>query len=412
MAWLETRGDVFRIRYRFGGKKKFHALQTTDQREAHDALGRFAENMRLIDRGIIAPPPEGADIGVYVISGGKLVERPTQMVQQDRANLAALFDGYLDGYPKSAKEPSTWRIEKIHIAHLRRLLDDRLSLAEVSRKTMQAYIVGRSKDKGKRGKTVSSETIQKEIGTFAAIWNKWGVPQGLVDRPAPTGNLLYPKEKAKPPFQTLVQIQRQVKQRHLSRGEEEEMWQCLFLTLPEVDELLNHVQSRTGPGYVYPMFVLAAHTGARRSEIRRAQIGDFDFETKSVLIRERKKDPDKEETYRTVPMSARLELAMRAWFEVHPGNPLAICTAAGKEIADHRATKIIHQTLAGSKWSVIPGWHCFRHSFISNCVAKGVDQRLIDHWVGHTTDEMRRRYSHLLPQVSQQALLSVFGAMA
>ena len=50
-----------------------------------------------------------------------------------------------------------------------------------------------------------------------------------------------------------------------------------------------------------------------------------------------------------------------------------------------------------------------RHSFISNCAARGVDQRLIDHWVGHTTEAMRRRYSHLLPAVSQTALLSVFG---
>jgi hypothetical protein len=29
------------------------------------------------------------------------------------------------------------------------------------------------------------------------------------------------------------------------------------------------------------------------------------------------------------------------------------------------------------------GWHCFRHSFVSNCSARGVDQRLIDQ-VGRT----------------------------
>ena len=63
----------------------------------------------------------------------------------------------------------------------------------------------------------------------------------------------------------------------------------------------------------------------------------------------------------------------------------------------------------GLKWAVVPGWHCLRHSFISNCAARGVDQRLIDHWVGHTTEAMRRRYSHLLPAVSHAALLTVFG---
>ena len=36
------------------------------------------------------------------------------------------------------------------------------------------------------------------------------------------------------------------------------------------------------------------------------------------------------------------------------------------------------------------------------------DQRLIDAWVGHTTEEMRRRYRHLLPDQSASAIRSVF----
>ena len=43
-------------------------------------------------------------------------------------------------------------------------------------------------------------------------------------------------------------------------------------------------------------------------------------------------------------------------------------------------------------WGVLRGWHCLRHSFISNCAAQGIDQRMLDQWVGHTTEEMRRRW--------------------
>jgi hypothetical protein len=50
-----------------------------------------------------------------------------------------------------------------------------------------------------------------------------------------------------------------------------------------------------------------------------------------------------------------------------------------------------------------------RHSFASNCAARGIDQRLIDRWLGHTTDEMRRRYQHLIPNQEQQAIGAVFG---
>ena len=31
-------------------------------------------------------------------------------------------------------------------------------------------------------------------------------------------------------------------------------------------------------GFIYPMFVFAAHTGARRSEMRRSQIHDIDLD--------------------------------------------------------------------------------------------------------------------------------------
>lgn len=33
MAWLETKGDVYRIRSRYGGTKRLCALQTADRTE-------------------------------------------------------------------------------------------------------------------------------------------------------------------------------------------------------------------------------------------------------------------------------------------------------------------------------------------------------------------------------------------
>jgi hypothetical protein len=91
MAWLEYRGGAFRIRFRYGGKKHYHALRTSSEKEAKDAVARFEENSRLIDRGIIAAPPETADLGVYIISGGKHPTRPTQETRQDRPTLKTLL---------------------------------------------------------------------------------------------------------------------------------------------------------------------------------------------------------------------------------------------------------------------------------------------------------------------------------
>ena len=35
---------------------------------------------------------------------------------------------------------------------------------------------------------------------------------------------------------------------------------------------------------------------------------------------------------------------------------------------------------------------------------------MIDSWVGHQTDAMRRRYTHLFPHVQHAAIAGVFGA--
>ncbi|VTR92872.1 site-specific recombinase : Site-specific recombinase XerD OS=Singulisphaera acidiphila (strain ATCC BAA-1392 / DSM 18658 / VKM B-2454 / MOB10) GN=Sinac_1949 PE=4 SV=1: Phage_integrase [Gemmata massiliana] len=409
MAWLETKGNVFRIRFRYGGTKHLLTLHTSDKKEADESLACFGANLRLIERGIIDPPPAAAEIGRYIISGGKLARRPSETARSERATLGILFDRYLTSFPRAAKEASTWKTETIHIGHLRRLLDVRLPLADVSQKTIQEYIDARTQETGLRKKRISRETVRKELGTFSAIWNKWGVPQGLVSGPPPVTNLTFPKGSAKAPFQTREQIERQIARHKLSLNAQAELWHGLFLTLPEVEELLDHVRAAGRPAYVYPMMMFAAHTGARRSEIRRSLVNDFDFVGKTVMIREKKKDHDKIETYRTVPLSPRLETAMREWFQKHGGGMHTICTPSGRAITDHYATKIMLGAVRRSKWSVISGWHCLRHSFISNCAARGVDQRLIDHWVGHTTEAMRRRYSHLLPAVSQAALFSVFG---
>lgn len=75
------------------------------------------------------------------------------------------------------------------------------------------------------------------------------------------------------------------------------------------------------------------------------------------------------------------------------------------EVHDH-----FKRTLAGSKWDKLKGWHIFRHSFCSNCAAVGVDQRIINAWVGHQTEDMIRRYRHLIPNQQQAAIQQVFGA--
>ena len=82
---------------------------------------------------------------------------------------------------------------------------------------------------------------------------------------------------------------------------------------------------------------------------------------------------------------------------------------AHEPVTRNEATHHFRQSLMDSKWEKVPGWHCLRHSFISILASDGVDQRLIDDYVGHTTEDMRRRYRHLLPETKAKVLKRVFG---
>lgn len=73
------------------------------------------------------------------------------------------------------------------------------------------------------------------------------------------------------------------------------------------------------------------------------------------------------------------------------------------------AHNVFQRGLRLSDWNMLKGWHVFRHSYIRALASKGVDQRIIDDLVGHSTDEQRRRYRHLFPDVKEQAVRDVFG---
>ena len=71
-----------------------------------------------------------------------------------------------------------------------------------------------------------------------------------------------------------------------------ELWKYIFLDEKQVADLLEHVKKTASHPFIYPMFVFAAYTGARRSEICRSMMDDFRFDDDLVMIRERKRRKD------------------------------------------------------------------------------------------------------------------------
>jgi integrase len=290
---------------------------------------------------------------------------------------------------------------------------DSLSLA-----ALQHYVETRSRATGLRGKPLSANTIKKEIATLTTIW-AWALLHEHVDRPLPKKGLRYPKTVERPPFQTIAEAECKIALGGLSEAEIADLWDAVYLTLPEVDELLEQVRTQAMHPFLYPMFAFAAHTGARRSEMRRSQIHDIDLDGKRAVIRERKRIRGRH-SLRLAPLSPFLVDVLRTWFAEHPGSVYTFPIEpdvpksrkrrpAPQALTCEEAGHHFQQALLGSKWEKLRGWHVFRHSFCSNCASAGVDQRMINAWVGHQTEDMVRRYRHLIPDRQQDEIDRVFS---
>lgn len=404
MAWLEKRKDTWHVNFFHGGRHYSRSLKTKIESRAKGFQARLEDNLADVERGRLTVPP-GGDLMTVLLTDGKLDQK---VVVRKELTLGEFLDRYEAELPAGIKEKSTRSTEKIHLHHFRRVIGDKTALGCITTETLQKYVNTRAQEVGRRKQPVSHVTIKKEIGTLASIWNRWASPLALVTGSAPTKNLLYQKTKAKSPFQTLEQVRRQIDRGKLTPVQQRELWDSVYLTLTDIEEMLDHIKNENR-AFLFPMFLFAARTGARRSEMLRSQIDDFDFANKMVRIREKKRDKTKELTFRHVPLSPLLVEMMMGWFAVHPGGTFTFCEQDGEEISGPMANHYFDWALAGTKWERLSGWHVFRHSFASNCAARGIDQRMIDEWMGHQTEEMRRRYRHLFPHQQHAAMSLVFA---
>jgi integrase len=439
MASLQNRNGSYRIFFEFQRKQRVFTIGRVSEDEAKSKGEQVDYLLMRLSQGLLKLPPS-TDIVEFVKHDGTMPAVHEAPVEHGETTLVDLRDRYLETHEASL-EHHTLRGIRRHFRHLSRLLGEGFPIRKLSLADLQGYVDKRTKAKGRRGR-LNPATITKEIVTLRTAWN-WGVRMQIVAGPYPYKGLRYPKSEEKPPYQTRAEIKRQIP--GLTTNKAAELWEALYLTLSEVERLLAHVQEEALHPWIYPMVATAAYTGARKGELLRMRIGDVDFVAGVVSIIERKRVHGRTTT-RRVPLSSTLAMILTAWLRIHPGGSYLFTQAESVERSKKRSHTTGHswkdrpatvkerlvsvkererhgilpltedeagdhlkRTLAGSEWAVVRGWHNFRHSFISACASKGIDQRLIDEWVGHSTEEQRKRFRHLYPSVQADALRSVFG---
>lgn len=414
MASIHHKGEAWHCQFLYHGKRHTFSLGKVAQDEAETKANQVDYLLMRLKQRLLHLPP-GTDIVTFVQFDGKMPEE--EPADGGALTLKQLRDKYLATHRNGSLEQSTLDGIELHFKHLVGTLGERFPMQQLSLGDLQGHVDRRARMKGLRGK-LSPATIRKEIVTLRTAWN-WGVPMGLLTGKFPMRGLRYPRAEEKPPFQTWREIERRIKAGGLTEEQQRELWDSLYLTLPEIEEILRHVRKKAAQPWVYPLFCFAAHTGARRAEMLRSQVSDVDFDGQTVLIHEKKRVKGKT-TSRRVPLTPFLAGVLKEWLKEHPGGPYLFCQSAAVirsktrrsvplPITHDEAHDHFKRALANTKWKVIRGYHIFRHSFISLCASKGTDQRLIDEWTGHCTEEQRKRYRHLFPTTQRQAILSVFG---
>lgn len=403
MASLSRHGDVFHIRFRFRNRSYRRTLKTEAAQDAQGALHVVGKTIHQLRLGLLQVPP-GLDPGDFIVSGGTL--RPTVSLKQ--ATTRELTALYLKAEQQRISE-SFVSSKQTHLNHLLEFLAKRADqpTRDVSEDDLRRY-------RDLRCGKVQETTVNKELVTLKHLY-EWAVAEKYLEQSPAAGLVLFKCEVDRDRFKTVAEIEQILERGGLSEQEQLNVWDCLYLTPQEIAAILSIVQANAVDDISFLLHAVPAYTGMRRGEILRLRWTDVDLEKAFLIARSRKQSRTKREVQRQIELHPDLQKELLTWRKRHPKGQLVFCNAATLEpLPKGHANQRFWQPLRGTTWCLDRaknwykiGFHSYRHSFASNLAAAGVDQRITDAFMGHQTEEMRRRYQHLYPKNRQSAILAL-----
>lgn len=149
----------------------------------------------------------------------------------------------------------------------------------------------------------------------------------------------------------------------------------------------------------FMMYAVSIFTGVRLGELFALEWDCVDFDRKLITVSRSYGGPTKNERPRYVPLTDALAPLLRTWRLQAPGR-LIFPTASGgmRQKSDVNFRKVFLRvlTLAGfPRGYVTP--HSLRHTFASHWMMAGGDLYRLQRILGHSSQNMTLRYSHLSP---------------
>jgi integrase len=407
MANLCRKAGIYYVRFRYQAKEYKRSLKVRERSDAEAARRSVEQTIHRLLVGLLTVP-DGVNPADFIVSGGTLTapaEEPT--TRPAVPSLADLIAAYLDSQ-RNLVADSTHGLLTVHLRNWRKHLGHKVSMPsdQICHRDLDRHL-------RERVAATSATTAAKERRTLQRMF-RWAVDQGYLDA-SPASNLTpIVGEAERPPFRTLAEVVDVLDRGGLSAGDALDLWECLYLSPAEIADLLATVEKNAREDLAPLLHQLPAYTGMRRGEVLRLRWSDVDLSGGFVFARSRKQSRRQSEVVRRIDMHPELRLALASWRKRRSKGQFVVSDAHTLVPIDKdRANRCFWQPMRGTDWCLDSrrnwfkiGFHTYRHSFASNLSAAGVDQRIIDEWMGHSTEAMRRRYRHLFPSARRSAIES------
>lgn len=357
--------------------------------DATHACAVVERTIHLLETGALTLPP-GQDPATFIVSGGQ--QATSAKGEEAHLSCLKLRDAYLRS-AKTRRAPNSFRTEEIHLRHFFRFLGQkaRRLASQIRASVVEAYVT-------ERAKKVKPATINKELQTISQMFT-FGIQMGSLQED-PVSHVQRLKESGKAHrLMTKREIGAAVERGGLGDDEVKELKRFRYLTPDEIRDLLQ-----LAAGSCLHLFVaVLAYTGMRRGEALRLEWSDIDFDASVISVNSRKQSRTRVYTPREIEMHEALRSLLLAHGEKHPEGSFVFARKDLQPLSADMVWRDFRRLTKGTGFEGI-GFRALRHSFSSNLAAAGVDDRIIDHFMGHQTEEMRRRYQHLFPENKGKAL--------
>ena len=294
------------------------------------------------------------------------------------------------------KNKSTCYTESIHLHHLQAFLRQQ-GLGDPLLPAIKVDFFKQYKQFRYR-QGVRTDTVKKELGTFQCLF------QFAVDKDLLPHNVVRDVKRDKSQvscsrFRPHGEIQQLKATGNYSAKEIQEWQRFQYLNPTEVEAFIALAQGH----WLHPILAIFAYTGMRRGELLRLAWADVDLTKRQFYVRSYKQSQTRQETVRCIPIHDDLLPILQAQKLKTGSHREVFVDDQGAPFKGDTWSKALCRLVSGTKFAGL-GFHVFRHSFASNLAIQGVDQRVIDKLLGHTTEAMRQRYQHLFPAQMESAI--------